>query len=516
MENTKRLSFNNETNDINETNKINEINNDITDFSDIDINNINVNSFENITSRNNSPIKIEEDEEFFNNLDDINFEPKVKIKILGIGGAGNNMIEHIAKNSTLDQKSLYAVNTDFQVLKKMENNCNKLLIGKNITRGYGSGSDPVIGEKSANEDRDTIKKILKDVDLLFILSGMGKGTGTGASPIIAEIANEMKILTIAVVNIPSISTEGKNIYEKGISGSNNLRKFVNGIATINNDKILSANNESDSLYNSFKKVNQVICDIINDLINTVTIPSQINIDFNDIKNFFKEKTNFQITNCDIEDGNNTIETIKNKISSTLFEEKLLGSKKAILTLKLNPDVPRSFISDVRSVMEEITGNQDLELMYSTEYSEDIKYAKISILVATNSFDFNVVEEILLPPEIPMIKISNPTVNLNENNVNKSLIENDRPSIQLNIDNTDIEKDEYHLDEIQIHNNNFNSLQKEIAESRHTSEKLFITKNLDQKYPTQNTSFNSTNLNKFVNRTLSLFKGNNTNEFNNKN
>lgn len=354
----------------------------LLDIEEMDVNEINVSSVE-----DNEPIEIKTDENgFFNNLDDFEFEPKLNIKIIGVGGAGNNMIEHLANNSNLDPKMLYAVNTDYQVLKKMQNlPCSKIFIGRKTTNGYGSGSDPLVGKKAVDEDRRVITNILKGVDLLFIVSGMGKGTGTGASPIIAQIARELNILTISIVNVPSVQTEGQTIFDKGAIGVSNLKKYVDGLATINNDKILGADIQNESLFNCFRKVNQVISETITDLINTVNIPSNINIDFNDIKNFFKNKTHFQITNCEFESNENSKEVLKQRICSTLFEDKIIGSQKAILTLKLNPDVPSTFVSDIRKVIEELTENPNIELTYSVDYSSDISFAKASILIATNYF-----------------------------------------------------------------------------------------------------------------------------------
>lgn len=516
----------------------------LIDFSNIDINDINVSNTQN--QINNSSLKADENG-LYNNLDDFDLQPNLNIKIFGIGGAGNNIIEHIAKNSDIDPTMLYAINTDLQVLKKMTNvNCSKILIGKKTTRGYGSGSDPIVGEKAADEDRKIITDLLKGVDLLFIVSGMGKGTGTGASPIIASIAKELNILTISIVNVPSIQTEGKKIYDKGSLGINNLKKYVDGIATINNDKILGSDVENESLFNCFKRANQVISDTIRDLIHTVNVPNHINIDFNDIKNFFKDKTHFQITNCEFESNENSKEILKQKISSTLFEDKLLGSKKAILTLRLNTNVPQSFIFDVRKVIEELTENQDLELTYSIDYSEEISFAKISILIATNYFshandeDVNKMNEshyiFDLEQKINKFESEHKENNETKNSESKAQVDdniqenyderiesvndilNNVDKMEANIINNNpnkinVENDAYNLDDISFHNKDYDSLNKELIATKEMMQQKIINNQGSTILETNQSQINSTRLNNFISKTLTLFKNNSYNREN---
>ena len=521
--------------------------NNLADFSDIDINDINLND----PQPSEKEVTMNYDENgFFNNLDDFSLETKLNIKILGIGGAGNNMIAHIAKNSSLDPKMLFAINTDYEVLKKMSNiPCSKVLIGKKTTSGYGSGSNPMVGQKAADEDRQTITKILQGVDLLFIVSGMGKGTGTGASPVVAEIAKELGILTIALVNIPSIQTEGKTIFEKGLVGTSNLKKHVDGLATINNDRVLGQSTENESLFNSFRRINQVICETISDLIYTVSYPSDINIDFNDVKNFFKDKTNFQITNCEFESNENSKDILRTKIASTLFENSLNGSKKAMLTLKLNPEVPSIFLTDVRQVMEEITENPNLELTYAVDYSEDINFAKISILVATDYFDdmvneyvqnegaiqtaseapklvtpiVNTIEEPVIveqaatPPPPPLPKMEQPkTVSENPNlfinnmineieKISQECTNNENPA---NYNEAAEANKSYNLDELDSLMSENTNLQEQIkiAKTNNSLLQQSNTNKFAQSIPSnQNDAVSSTTLGKFVEKTLSLFK-----------
>ncbi|MGL4950854.1 MAG: cell division protein FtsZ [Mycoplasma sp.] len=320
----------------------------------------------------------------FDNLGDFNFEDELKIKIFGIGGAGNNMIKHIANSTNINKKWLYAINTDYQVLKMMPNGINLVLIGRKITKGLGSGSDPEIGRDAALEDVEIIKQQLRDTDLLFIVSGMGKGTGTGASPVIAEIAKEMGILTISLVNLPSISNEGKMIYEKGYNGLNVLREHAAGLLTISNEKLFKDTAGDLTIWESFLYANQIIGDVISDMIDLVTIPSEINVDFNDMKNFFNKQTEFQVNSFTFNNENEITEKINEKLNNEIFQDSLNGASKIIINYKLNPKVTNQFINNVRSALEEITGNRDLEVTYAVGYDVSIEYASLSIIVATNN------------------------------------------------------------------------------------------------------------------------------------
>lgn len=325
-------------------------------------------------------------DDLYSNLDEFEFQNDFKIKIFGIGGAGNNMINHIATSTNIKSKWLYALNTDYQALKKISENCNKILIGRKLTKGYGSGSDPEIGRKSAEEEREVIKNVLADVEILFLLAGMGKGTGTGATPVIAEIARELGILTIGIVNLPSISVEGKKIFDKGTKGLNELQDIIDGLSTINNEKIIMNNERSLTLYESFKEADRLIADVVNVITDIISVPSVINIDFNDIKTFFSTRTSFQIIPFTFKTDSNIREEIEKTIKESLFEENIANSMKTIVSIKINPAVKRDFIQEIRSILESLTTNKLLEMNYSLDYDEEIEYAKISLLIATPRYD----------------------------------------------------------------------------------------------------------------------------------
>lgn len=322
----------------------------------------------------------------YKNLGNFNFNRELRIKIFGVGGAGNNMVQHMATNSSINNDSLFAINTDYQVLRKMPDDINVILIGDKITNGYGSGSDPEIGKKAAIESEDIIREILEDTDLLFIVSGMGKGTGTGASPIIAKIAKEMGIMTLALANLPSISNEGTLIYNKGQKGLDNLRKEVSGILTISNEKLFNETNPNISLERAFQYANSVITNVIFELINLVTVPSQINVDFNDVKTFFREPIVFQLNTFELNSHNKIEDQINEQLSNQIYQDNITGAKKAIVNFKVNPNVNRDLVNNLSSALTKITKNNELETTFALDYFDTIECARVSILFAMENCD----------------------------------------------------------------------------------------------------------------------------------
>ena len=333
-------------------------------------------AFDNPQPSYKKPVK-----KLFNNLDKFQFKKDLNIKILGVGGAGNNMIEHMANHSSIDKSSLYAINTDYQVLRKMPENINVILIGNKITNGYGSGSDPEIGKKAALEDEQIIREILEDTDLLFIVSGMGKGTGTGASPVISSIAKEMGILTLSIINLPSISNEGPIIFKKGEDGLLNLKKYSDGILTISNEKLFNETSTHISLLQAFVYANSVITNVIYEIISLISIANKINVDFNDVKNFFKDQTNFQLNTFSFDNEQNIEEQIIEQLKYEIYQDSLDKARKIIVNFKLNPSVTRDFINSFIRSLNNITKNSELEITLSIDYFDSIEFAKITLLSA---------------------------------------------------------------------------------------------------------------------------------------
>ena len=203
------------------------------------------------------------------------------IKVMGVGGGGNNAVEHMLKTN-IEGVDFICANTDIQALERFTAPCQTLQLGNNVTHGLGAGADPEIGRKSALEDQDTIKNVLQGADMLFITAGMGGGTGTGAAPIVAEVAKEMSILTVAVVTKP-FSWEREKRAQVAEKGIDELSKFVDSLITVPNDKLSQSLGEETLVLNAFSAANSVLLGAVQGIAEIITRPGLINVDFADVR-----------------------------------------------------------------------------------------------------------------------------------------------------------------------------------------------------------------------------------------
>lgn len=209
-----------------------------------------------------------------------NLSGVAKIKVIGVGGAGNNAVDRLIE-SGLKSAEYIVVNTDNQALARSKAS-NRIQIGVKLTKGLGAGADPTVGKAAAEENKDAIQEALKNTDLLFITAGMGGGTGTGAAPVIAKIAKDMKILTVAVVTLP-FNFEAKRRMDNAMAGIEELRKSVDSIITIPNDKIRQVVPKGTSFSDSLKVADEVLRQGIRGIAELIVKPSLINLDFADVK-----------------------------------------------------------------------------------------------------------------------------------------------------------------------------------------------------------------------------------------
>ena len=221
---------------------------------------------------------------FSNAAPNNNLSGVAKIKVIGVGGAGNNAVDRLIE-SGLRCAEYIVVNTDNQALARSKAG-RRIQIGVQLTKGLGAGADPLVGKEAAEENKAEIQEVLKDTDLLFITAGMGGGTGTGAAPVIAKIAKEMKILTVAVVTLP-FAFEAKRRMENAMSGIEELRKSVDSIITIPNDKIREVVPKGTSFEEALKVADEVLRQGIRGIAELIVNPALINLDFADVRTTLK-------------------------------------------------------------------------------------------------------------------------------------------------------------------------------------------------------------------------------------
>lgn len=213
-----------------------------------------------------------------------NLSGVAKIKVIGVGGAGNNAVDRLIE-SGLTSAEYIVVNTDNQALARSKAS-KRIQIGVQLTKGLGAGADPSVGKAAAEENKEAIQEVLKNTDLLFITAGMGGGTGTGAAPVIAKIAKDMKILTVAVVTLP-FNFEAKRRMDNAVSGIEELKKSVDSIITIPNDKIRQVVPKDTSFSEALKVADEVLRQGIRGIAELIVKPSLINLDFADVKTTLK-------------------------------------------------------------------------------------------------------------------------------------------------------------------------------------------------------------------------------------
>jgi len=263
--------------------------------------------------------------------------PICKIVVLGVGGGGNNAVSRMVEDNVTGCRFV-AVNTDKQVLNKMgANNIQVLSIGEKLTRGLGTGSNPEIGQKAAEETRQEIEEVLKGVDLVFITAGMGGGTGTGASPVIASIAKQLGILTIGVVTRP-FDFEGAHRILNADIGINNLSKFVDATIVVPNQKLIESAPENTGLKDSFKIADEVLRQGVQGLIDLIVTTMDINLDFADVASVLRNSGIAHMGVGRAKGEGRLLQAIRRAVSSPLLETSINGATRIIMSVKGGKDL----------------------------------------------------------------------------------------------------------------------------------------------------------------------------------
>ncbi len=254
---------------------------------------------------------------------------KARIKVIGVGGAGNNAVNRMIE-SGITSAEYIAVNTDAQILACSKAK-SKIQIGKALTKGLGAGADPDIGKAAAEEDREILTKAVEGTDLLFITAGMGGGTGTGAAPVIAKIAKDLKILTVAVVTEP-FSFEGKHRMDNTMKGLDNLRKFVDTLILVPNEKIGDVVPRNAPMSEALRVADEVLKQGIRGIADLIVTPALINLDFADVKTILKDKGLAHMGVGVAKGENRIVEAVRLAVNCPLLETTIEGATGVILNV----------------------------------------------------------------------------------------------------------------------------------------------------------------------------------------
>ncbi|RCK72273.1 MAG: Cell division protein FtsZ [Ignavibacteriae bacterium] len=250
-----------------------------------------------------------------------------KIRVVGVGGGGGNAINSMIEMG-LQGVEFFAINTDLQALERNKAP-NKIQVGKNLTRGLGAGADPNIGQRAVEEDRDEIARALTGSDMIFITAGMGGGTGTGGAPIVASIAKSIQALVVGIVTKP-FHVEGKVRMSNAEKGIEELRKYVDTLIVIPNQKLLSIVEPNTPLTQAFDKANEVLYNATRGISDIITKPGYINRDFADIKTVMREAGDALMGTGVAKGDNRAVEAAQLAISSPLLDGISIAGAQGVL------------------------------------------------------------------------------------------------------------------------------------------------------------------------------------------
>lgn len=303
------------------------------------------------------------------------------IKVVGVGGGGNNAVNRMVA-ANVSSAEFVAINTDKQALL-MSKATHRIQIGEKLTRGLGAGSDPEIGQKAAEESKAVITEMLKGCDLVFITAGMGGGTGTGAAPVVAQIAKELDILTIAVVTKP-FEFEGRKRMENAEKGIANLKKFIDTLVIIPNDKLLKIVPKGTPVVEAFRCADDVLRQGIQGISDLIVTPSLINLDFADVKTIMKDKG---LAHMGIGRGsgeNKTIDAVRQAVQSPLLETNIEGATGILLNVKGGLDLPLDEVNEAAKLVREVV-DPDCNIIFGAGV-DDALNEQVEITVIATGFN----------------------------------------------------------------------------------------------------------------------------------
>ncbi|MCX6710201.1 MAG: cell division protein FtsZ [Candidatus Woesearchaeota archaeon] len=310
-------------------------------------------------------------------LEEIVGRQKATIKVVGCGGAGNNTINRITEVGVTGAETI-AINTDAQDLL-YTNADKKIIIGRELTKGWGAGSDPKIGEQAARENEHEIKEALIGADMVFVTCGLGGGTGTGSSPIVADLAKKSGALTVGIVTLP-FSMEGKRRFENAITGLERLEAVVDTLIVIPNDKLLELAPDLP-VQTAFKIADEVLTNAVKGIAELVTKAGLINLDFADIKSVMSNSGVALIGMGESDTNDRATESVEKALESPLLDVDVSGANGALINICGGPDMT---LEEARKVVETISDKLDpnAKIIWGAQISEDLAKTVRTMLIVT--------------------------------------------------------------------------------------------------------------------------------------
>jgi cell division protein FtsZ len=321
---------------------------------------------------------------------DETFDTVAKMKVIGVGGAGGNAVNRMI-SAGLSGVEFIAVNTDAMAL---DNNkaAHRIQIGEKVTKGLGAGANPEVGRLAMEEDRDKIASVLDGADMVFITGGMGGGTGTGGAPVVAEIAQEMGILTVAVVTRPFLF-EGKVRDKNARKGIDDLRKSVDTIIVIPNQKLLSIVDRSTSLIDAFKTADDVLYQATKGISDLISVHGLVNLDFADVKTIMRGMGDALMGTGYAEGENRAVMAADSAIHSPLLDDiSITGARGILINITGGEDMTLYDVSDATQTVYDAVGEDSETNIIFGAVTDASMNGKIRVTVIATGFNEETLEK----------------------------------------------------------------------------------------------------------------------------
>ncbi|MCQ6282052.1 cell division protein FtsZ [Bacillus sp. EB600] len=309
---------------------------------------------------------------------DTNFDQFAAIKVIGVGGGGNNAVNRMVEDG-VEGVEFISVNTDAQALKQSRAGIT-MQIGATLTRGLGAGANPEIGKKAVEESKRQIQEVLQGADMVFVTAGMGGGTGTGAAPAIAEIAQKLGALTIGVVTRP-FKFEGRKRAANAEKGIEAMRKAVDTLIIIPNDRLLEIVNRNTPMLEAFREADNVLRQGVQGISDLIAVPGLINLDFADVKTVMSNKGTALMGIGIAKGSDRAIEAAQKAINSPLLETSINGAQGVLMNITGGRNLSLFEVQEAANIVAS-AAHEDLNMIFGSIINEDLKDEIIVTVIAT--------------------------------------------------------------------------------------------------------------------------------------
>ena len=314
---------------------------------------------------------------------DDTYESGVNIKVIGVGGGGNNAVNRMI-SSNIKGVEFITINTDRQALRRSDAS-QQLVIGEKLTSGFGAGANPQIGARAAEESIEEIKALLDGTDMVFITAGMGGGTGTGAAPVVARVAHEMDILTIGIVTKP-FGFEGKRRMDQALAGIAELSQYVDSLVVIPNDRLKQVTDTRITLQNAFEVADGVLARGTQSISDLISVSGFINLDFADVSSVMKNAGHAHMGVGSATGKDKAEMAAKAAISSPLLESSISGARGILISITVSPDVGLEDV-DVASNLIANEASPDANVIWGVTFDNELE-DEMRITIIATGFDNN--------------------------------------------------------------------------------------------------------------------------------